>query len=134
MCYIKIIVLGFPGGSNGKESALNVWDPGSIPGSGRSVGEGYGNLIQYSCLKFPLTEEPGGLQSMESQRIGHNWATNIHKRLKRESIHWILLNPCRYYSVFRNFLLSTLHSRIKCSWVSECYLISWFFCVYLDIL
>ena len=64
--------LGLPWWFKYKESPYNAGDPGSIPGSGRSVGEGYGNLIQYSCLKFPLTEEPGGLQSMESQRIGHD--------------------------------------------------------------
>ena len=39
------------GGSGGKASACNSGDPGSIPGSGRSPGEGNGNLLQYSCLK-----------------------------------------------------------------------------------
>ena len=41
--------LCFPGGSNGKESACNAGDSGSIPGSGRSPGEGNGNPFQYSC-------------------------------------------------------------------------------------
>ena len=45
---------GFPGGSDGKESACNMGDPGSIPGSGRYPGEGSGNLLQYSCLKNPM--------------------------------------------------------------------------------
>ena len=49
----------FPGGSDGKASVYNVGDPGSIPGSGRSSGEGNGNPLQYSCL--PWTEEPGRL-------------------------------------------------------------------------
>ena len=40
----------FPGGSDGKESACSVGDPGSIPGSGRSPGEGNGNPFQYPCL------------------------------------------------------------------------------------
>ena len=40
---------GFPGGSDGKVSACNVVDLGSIPGSGRSPGEGNGNPLQYSC-------------------------------------------------------------------------------------
>ena len=44
-------IAGFPDGSDGKESARNVGDPGSIPGSGRSPGEGNGNPLQYSCLK-----------------------------------------------------------------------------------
>ena len=42
---------GFPGGSNGKESAYNARDPTSIPGLGRSPGEGNGNPLQYSCLE-----------------------------------------------------------------------------------
>ena len=41
--------MGFPGGSDGKESACNAEDPGSIPGLGRSLGEGNGNPLQYSC-------------------------------------------------------------------------------------
>ena len=45
--------LGFPGGSDGKESACNLRDPDSIPGSGRSPGEGNGNPFQYSCLENP---------------------------------------------------------------------------------
>ena len=35
-----------------------------------------GNPLQYSCLKIPWTEEPGRLQSVGSQRVGHNWATD----------------------------------------------------------
>ena len=45
---------GFLGGSNGKESACNAGDPGSIPGSGRSPGEENGNPLQYSCLGNPM--------------------------------------------------------------------------------
>jgi len=43
--------LGFRGDSDGKESACNVGDPGLIPGSGRSLGEGNGYPLQYSCLE-----------------------------------------------------------------------------------
>ena len=43
--------MGFPGGSDGKASACNAEDPGSIPGSGRSPAEGNGNPLQYSCLE-----------------------------------------------------------------------------------
>ena len=42
---------GFPGGSDGKASACNAGDPGSIPGLGRSPGEGNGDPLQYSCLE-----------------------------------------------------------------------------------
>ena len=43
--------LDFPGGSDGKASAYNLGDPGSIPGLGRSPAEGNGNPLQYSCLE-----------------------------------------------------------------------------------
>ena len=46
--------MGFPGGSDGKESAGNAGDPGSIPWSGRSPGEKNGNPLQYSCLGNPM--------------------------------------------------------------------------------
>ena len=46
-----IIQEDFPGGSDGKESACNAGDPGSVPGSGRSFGKGIGNPLQYSCLE-----------------------------------------------------------------------------------
>ena len=44
---------GFPRGSKGKESACNVEDPSSIPGSGKFPGEENGNSLQYSCLENP---------------------------------------------------------------------------------
>ena len=47
----KILLLGFPGGSDSKESACNVGDLGLIPGSGRFPGEGNDNPLQYSCLE-----------------------------------------------------------------------------------
>ena len=69
-------------GSDGKASAYNAGDLGSIPGSGRSPGEGYGNPLQYSCLENPMD---GGafcrLQSMGSQRIRHR-ATSLHFTLE----------------------------------------------------
>ena len=48
-----------------------------IPGLGRSPEEGSGIPFQYSCLENPMKEEPGGLQSVGSQRVGHNWATSL---------------------------------------------------------
>ena len=56
------IYMGFPGGSDGKESPCNAGDLGSIPGLGRSLGEGNGNSLQYSCPQ----------NSMEK---GAQWAT-----------------------------------------------------------
>ena len=46
--------MGFPGNSNGKQSACNVRDLGSRPGSGRSPAEGHGSPLQYSCLENPM--------------------------------------------------------------------------------
>ena len=51
------VFLGFPSGSDGKESACNAVDLGSIPGSGRSPGEGNGNPLQYSYLENPMDGE-----------------------------------------------------------------------------
>ena len=60
--------MGFPGGSESKESACNAGDPDLIPESGRSSGEGNGYPLQYSCLENSTDrEEPGRLQ-----RAGHN--------------------------------------------------------------
>ena len=45
---------GIPGGLDGKASACNAGDPGSVPGLGRFPGEGNGNPLQYSCLENPM--------------------------------------------------------------------------------
>ena len=60
--------MGSPGGLVAKESACNAGDMGLIPGSGRFPGEGNGNPLQ---ARIPWTEEPGQLQSIGSQRVGH---------------------------------------------------------------
>ena len=57
-------------------NAGDLRDLGSIPGSGRSPGGGHGNPLQYSCLENPMDREPGGLQSVESQRVGHDWSAD----------------------------------------------------------
>ena len=60
LCFLKlnslqpsVFLLGFPGGSDSKESTCNAGDLGSIPGLGRSPGGGHGNPLQYSCLENP---------------------------------------------------------------------------------
>ena len=53
---------------------IDTGDTSSIPVSGRSSGAGHGNPLQYSCLENPMTEEPGGLQSIGWQRVGHDWS------------------------------------------------------------
>ena len=69
---------------------------GSIPGTERS-GAGHGSPLQYSCLENAWTEEPGGLQSIGSQRI---------RRLKR-------LSAYVYYTVLCNFSLNNIMMRMK---------------------
>ena len=66
----------FSVGSDSKEYACRAGDVETIPGSGRSPGEANGYPLQYSCLRIPWTEEPGGLQFLGSQTVRLNWATN----------------------------------------------------------
>ena len=61
-----------PGGSDSKESACNVGNLGLIPGSGRSPGEGNGYPLQYSGLENSMDGGACQVQSMGSQRFGHN--------------------------------------------------------------
>ena len=67
--------MGFCGSSVGKESACNVEDPGSIPGLGRSPGEGNGNALQYSCLENPMDRGAWQATVHGVARIGHDLAT-----------------------------------------------------------
>ena len=69
--------MGFPGGPEVKASAWNAGDLGSIPGSGRSPGEGNGNLLQYLDWRIPWSGEPGGLQCMESQKATFKMAPHV---------------------------------------------------------
>ena len=64
--------MGVPGGSEVKASDWNAGDLGSIPGSGRSPGEGNGNPLQCSCLQNLRNGEADGLPSMGSHRVGHD--------------------------------------------------------------
>ena len=66
-----------PGGSDHRESTRTAEDPGSIPGLGRSPGEGNGNPLQYSCLENPMDRIPKseslvGYSPWGSQRAGHD--------------------------------------------------------------
>ena len=76
----KFINTGFPGSSDGKESACIVGDPGSIPGSGRSPGEKNDYLLHYSCLENPMNR-------------GAWWAT-VHGVVKSQT----RLSDCTFLS------------------------------------
>ena len=66
---------GFSRGSDSKESACSAGDSGSVPGLGRSPGEGNSYLLQFSCLENSMDRGTGGLQSMGLQRVGYHWVT-----------------------------------------------------------
>ena len=64
--------VGFPCGSAGKDSVCNVGDPVSIPGSGRSPGEGNGNPLQCSCLGNPRDRGAWQATVLENTRVRHD--------------------------------------------------------------
>ena len=64
--------MGFPGGSNSKESARKVGDLGWIPGSEDPLEEEMATHSTILAWRIPWTKEPGGLQFMGSQRVGHD--------------------------------------------------------------
>ena len=88
--------LGFPGGSDGKESACSAGDPSSIPGSGRAPGEGNGNSLQYSCL--------------ENRMDGGTWQATVNEVTKS----WTWLSACTFH--FEPSLWSTSYI---CTWLLE---------------
>ena len=71
LCVTLLITRGFPGGSDGKESACNAGDPDSIPGWGRSPGEENGYPLKYSCLEN--STDRGG------------WHTTVHGVTKSQT-------------------------------------------------
>ena len=88
------IYQGFLGSSADKESTCNAGDPGSIPGLGRSPGEGKG-YPHYSVLTWRI---PWTIQSMGPQKVGHDWETFIFRpsrtlSLSRKNNHVHLLRP-----------------------------------------
>ena len=68
--------MGFLGGSEGKGSTHNGWDPGLIPGLGRSPGEGNSCPFQYSCQENSMDRSLVGYRPWTC-RVGHDWETNI---------------------------------------------------------
>ena len=75
ICESQYHMGGFPGGSVVKNLPANAGDTGSVPGSGRSPGEGNSNPLQCSCLGNLMHKEPGGLPPMGSYRVGHALVT-----------------------------------------------------------
>ena len=67
--------MGLPGGSDGKESACNVWDLGWSSGWEDPLEEDMATHSSILAWRMPWTEEPGGLQSVGLQRVRHDWVT-----------------------------------------------------------
>ena len=87
--YICVCVyMGFPGGSVARLH-LQCMRPGLDPGLGQSPGEGMATHSSILAWRIPWTEEPGRLQSMGLQRIGHDWATkSVHSSVLAWRIPW----------------------------------------------
>ena len=104
----------------GKPSACNMGDPGSIPGLGRSPGEGNGNPLQYSCLGNPMDRgvwRATDFAATGSQRVGHNWATSL---MSNDVVHLLMCfltfyvvslerGLCKSLSIFEKSYLSFCH-------------------------
>ena len=86
--------LGFPSGSDDKESALNAGDPGWIPGLGRSPGEGNGNPLQYSCLENSMDRR--------DWRVAVHWVAKSKTQLSDYHTHTNL----SFFSSFSSSLRS----------------------------
>ena len=78
--------VGSPGGSDGKVSVCNAGDPGSIPGLGRSPGEGNGSPLQHSCLENPMD---GGAWWAIVHGVTKNWTQLSGLTLKKQ--HTVVL-------------------------------------------
>jgi len=75
ICNSLVCIVGFPDSVSGKEPTCQCRrhkKHGFDPWVQKIPGGGHGNLLQYSSWRIPWTEEPGGLQSIGSQRVGHN--------------------------------------------------------------
>ena len=81
--------MGFPGGSDGKASAYNAGDPGSIPGLGRSPREGNGNPLQYSCLENS-TDGGAWWATVNGVAKCQIQLSNFTMKIKLDTVHIIL--------------------------------------------
>ena len=80
---VPLTEMEFPGGSNGKESACSAGNPGLIPGSGRSPGEGNGNPLQCSCLENPM-ERGGWRATVHGVAESRTQQSNFHHHTEME--------------------------------------------------
>ena len=96
--------MGFPHSSVSKESACNAGDLGSIPGLGRSSGEGNDNPLQCSCLENPMDRGAWRATVHGVTRVGHD--------LMIKALHndiYIIMIPCRVFSFLKILLVLLVH-------------------------
>ena len=115
-----IITFGLPDGSAGKESACGAEDTGDSPGWEGPLKEEIATCSSILSWRIPWTEEPGGLQSMGSQRVGHDWALLLPSlskmgrgQGKREigptkQLHASIVAICNFWFLSRNEILIQL--------------------------
>ena len=136
MMYVNIF-LGFPSSTDGKESACNAGDSGSIPGWGRSPGEWNGNPLQYSCLENSVDRGAWWATVHGVAKSQHDWATNrFHFHICKDLLLGSLLSSidqcaCVYGST-KLFWLLLLYSKFwnqkiwdlqLCSYFSRLFLV-----------
>ena len=101
---------GFSGGTVVKNLPANAGDLGSIPGSGRLLGGGHGNPLQYSCLENPMDRGSGRLQSMECTKSQTWLSTHTHThtdiKAKPTKLHKLFVNNCNWSCKKSGCLLS----------------------------
>ena len=130
----KFLRKGFPGGSDGKESACNTEDLGSIPGWKDPLEKEMATYSSILAWGIPWTEEPGGLQSMGSQRVRHDWATNAYllrlgltggdgNSVSRTAAPWplplLLVNICPQYSNMACRRVAMICVFLSCYWQNK---------------
>ena len=93
--------MGFPHGSAAKESACNVGDLGSIPGLGRSPGEGKGYLLQYSCLENSMDCIVHGVAKSRTR-------LRLSFSLREESIYFFSVSKGHFHSLYHHPILILL--------------------------
>ena len=116
--------VGFPSGSDGKESACNTGDPGSTPGSGGSLEKEMGTHSSILAWKIPWTEEPGRLQSMGLQTQLSDFTPSFHVVNNRESKKRKKIFPCDE-NLINQDLLNNSHIIIQLTYnICHAYIIS----------
>ena len=121
-CFFSFLLMTFCASSDSKESACNAGDLGSIPGSGRSSGEGNGKPFQYSCLENPLDRGA--------------WRATVHEVTKSWTLlKWLSTQHNDYFWFFKKFcqmsfimfcLVDFSDCFLWCYWV--CSSIPWILC------